>query len=177
MHQGDRTEAALYYSRALESDGLPVRMIAPWRHKVAEVAGRHEIPLLNTDDVLRPHTKAGILDRSVFLDYVHPNLRAYYALGMAAIERLGSDKPWLQQVGLPQPPAHTDFASAIASAGFNAKDLALAYRRTAEADRWMTRLRFESSRLTRDAQQYDNWSRRLEKGQIAPGQAGTESFQ
>ena len=74
MHEGDRTEAALHYAQALESDGLPVRMIAPWRQMVAEVAGRHEIPFLNTDDVLRPHTKAGILDRSVFLDYVHPNL-------------------------------------------------------------------------------------------------------
>ncbi len=118
MHEGKRAEAALCYSRALESDGLPVRMTAPWRQMVAAVAGRYEIPFLDADDVLRPHTKAGILDRSVFLDYVHPNLRAYYHLGMAAIERLGSDKPWLQQVGPPQAPAHTDFASAIASAGF-----------------------------------------------------------
>jgi tetratricopeptide (TPR) repeat protein len=175
-HLGDRTEAALYYSRALESDGLPVRMIAPWRHKVAVAAARHEIPFLDAEDVLRPHTKAGILDRSVFLDYVHPNLRAYYDLGMAAIERLGSDKSWQQEVGPPQTPAHTDFASAIASVGFTAKDLALAYRRTAEADRWMTRLRFESSRLTRDARQYEDWSRRLEEGQIAPGETGTESL-
>jgi len=66
--------------------------------------------------------------------------------------------------------------AAIAAAGFTAKDLALAYRRTAEADRWMTRLRFESSRLTRDARQYEDWSRRLEKGEIAPGEAGTESL-
>jgi len=177
MHEGNRTEAALNYSRALESDGLPVRMTAPWRQKVTAVAGQHEIPFLDAEDVLRPHTKSGILDRSVFLDYVHPNLRAYYYLGMAAIERLGSDNPWLQQVGAPPTPAHTDFASAIASAGFTPKDLALAYRRTAEADRWMTRLRFESSRLTRDVKQYEDWSRRLEKGQIVPGQAGTESFQ
>ncbi len=173
---GDRTEAAVFYAKALEADGLPVRMLAPWRHKVAEVARRHEIPFLDADDVLRPHTKTGILDRSVFLDYVHPNLRAYYHLGMAAIERLGSDKPWLGQVGSPQAPAHTDFASAVAAAGFTAKDLALAYRRTAEADRWMTRLRFESSRLTRDAQQYEDWSRRLEKSEITPGQSGTESL-
>jgi tetratricopeptide (TPR) repeat protein len=173
---GDRVEASIYYAKALESDGLPVRMIAPWRHKVAELAARHEVPLLDAEDVLRPHTKVGILDRSVFLDYVHPNLRAYYHLGMAAIERLGSDKPWLQQVGPRQAPARTDFASAIAAAGFTAKDLALAYRRTAEADRWMTRLRFESSRLTRDAQQYEEWSRQLESGQISPGQSGTESL-
>jgi hypothetical protein len=118
----------------------------------------------------------GILDRSVFLDYVHPNLRAYYDLGMAAIERLGSDKPWLQHVGPPQTPAHTDFASAIGWSGFTPKDLALAYRRTAEADRLMMRLRFESSRLSRDAQQYEDWSRRLESGAISPGQNGTESL-
>jgi len=175
MHEGKSAQAAPHYAQALELDGLPVRMIAPWREKVVEVAGRHAIALVDTDVVLRPHTPSGILDRSVFLDYVHPNLRAYYDLGMAAIERLGSDKPWLQQVGRPQLPAHSDFASAIAWSGFTAKDLALAYRRTAEADRWMTRLRFESSRLTRDSQQYENWSRRLESGEIAPGQSGTES--
>jgi tetratricopeptide (TPR) repeat protein len=176
MHEEGTALAAPHYAEALESDGLPVRMIAPWRNKIAEIAGRHAIPLVDADAVLRPHTKAGILDRSVFLDYVHPNLRAYYDLGMAAIEALGSDKPWLQQFGPPHAPGHTDFASAIASAGFTAKDLALAYRRTAEADRWMMRLRFESSRLARDAQQYEDWSRRLESGQIVPGRSGTESL-
>jgi hypothetical protein len=95
---------------------------------------------------------------------------------MAAIEALGSDKPWLKQVGPPHTPGHTDFASAIASAAFTAKDLALAYRRTAEADRWMMRLRFESSRLARDAKQYEDWSRQLERGQLVPGQNGTESL-
>jgi tetratricopeptide (TPR) repeat protein len=176
MHEEGAALAVPHYAEALECDGLPVRMIAPWRNKIAEITGRHAIPLVDADAVLRPHTKAGILDRSVFLDYVHPNLRAYYDLGMAAIERLGSDKPWLRQVGPPHAPGHTDFASAIASAGFTAKDLALAYRRTAEADRWMMRLRFESSRLARDAKQYEDWSRQLESGQIVPGRSGTESL-
>jgi len=176
MHEGRAADAGLHYRRALETDRLPVRMIERWRQKVAETARRHEIVLVETDTVLRPHTRSGNLDRSVFLDYVHPNLRAYYDLGMAAIEALGSDMPWLQQVGPPHTPGHTDFASAIASAGFTAKDLALAYRRTAEADRWMTRLRFESSRLARDAKQYEDWSRQLERGQISPGHGGTEAF-
>jgi len=176
MHEGKSAQAAPYYAQALELDGLPVRMIALWRENVVKVAGRHAIALVDADAVLRPHTPSGILDRSVFLDYVHPNLRAYYHLGIAAIERLGPDKPWLKQVGRPQLPAHSEFASAIAWAGFTPKDLAMAYRRTAEADRWMTRLRFESSRLIRDSQQYENWSRRLESGEIAPGQSGTESL-
>jgi tetratricopeptide (TPR) repeat protein len=176
MHQGKSAQAAPQYSQALESDGLPVRMIEPWRQKIAEVARRHGIPLVETDAVLRPHTPSGILDRSVFLDYVHPNLRADYDLGMAAVARIRSDAPLLPQIGQPQNPAHTDFASAIASAGFTLKDLALAYRRTAEADRWMLRLRFESSRLTRDGQQYEDWSRQLDGGKILPGQNGTESL-
>jgi tetratricopeptide (TPR) repeat protein len=176
LHEGRPADASPHYAQALEDDGLPVRMLATWRQKVSEVAARHAIPVVETDAVLRPYTSAGILDRSVFLDYVHPNLRAYYDLGMAAIARLGSDKPWLQQVGQPQAPAHTDFASAIAWAGFTPKDLAMAYRRTAEADRWMTRLRFESSRLTRDGKQYDDWGRQLESGQAGPGQNGTESL-
>jgi tetratricopeptide (TPR) repeat protein len=176
VHEGNPTEAARYYAQALESDGLPVRMTAPWRQRVAEVARRHAIPVLDADTILRPHTKSGILDRSVFLDYVHPNLRGYYYLGMAAVEHIGSDPRWRQQIGPPQPPAHTDFGSAIAWAHFTPQDLALAYRRTAEADRWMMRLRFEYSRLTRDSQQYEDWNRRLQSGQIAPGQSGTEAL-
>ena len=94
MQRGQATQAARYYAQALESDGLPVRMTAPWRQKVAEVARRHAIPVLDADAILRPHTKSGILDRSVFLDYVHPNLRGYYDLGMAASERIASDRSW-----------------------------------------------------------------------------------
>jgi tetratricopeptide (TPR) repeat protein len=176
MHFGKSTQAAPHYAQALESDGLPVRMTRPWRHAVAQVAERHAIPLVDSDAVLRPHTRSGILDRSVFLDYVHPNLRAYFALGMAGVERIQSDKLVLRKLEQPQTPAHTDFAAAIAKSGFTAKDLALAYRRTAEADRWMFRLRFESSRLTRDAKRYEDWSRQLDSGQIAPGQNGTESL-
>ncbi|HEV8067683.1 MAG TPA: tetratricopeptide repeat protein [Planctomycetaceae bacterium] len=174
MHEGKRNEAAPQYTRALELDGLPVRMIGPWRRKMAEE--HRTLTVVDSDAVLRPHTPAGILDRSVFLDYVHPNLRSYYHLGMAAVERIRSDRllDWL--AGKPQTAAQTDFASAIAHAGFTPKDLALAYRRTAEADRWMTRLRFESSRLARDAKQYEDWSRQLESGQIAPGQNGTEAL-
>ncbi|HET6327292.1 MAG TPA: hypothetical protein VFG04_21600 [Planctomycetaceae bacterium] len=176
MHEGQTTQAARYYAQALESDGLPVRMTAPWRQKVAEVARQHAIPVLEADAILRPHTPSGILNRSVFLDYVHPNLRAYYDLGMAASERIASDSRWRKQVGKPQPAAHIDFASAIAWAHLTPKDLALAYRRTAEANRWMMRLRFEYSRLTHDSQQYDDWNRRLDSGQIVPGQSGTEAL-
>jgi hypothetical protein len=94
---------------------------------------------------------------------------------MSAAERIRRDRLVPHNFGEPQRP-HSDFASAIAWAAFTAKDLALAYRRTAEADRWMTRLRFESSRLARDAKQYEDWSRRLDSGQIVPGQNGTESL-
>jgi hypothetical protein len=40
----------------------------------------------------------------------------------------------------------------------------------------MTRLRFESSRLTRDSQRYEDWSRQLDSGQVVPGQNGAESL-
>jgi tetratricopeptide (TPR) repeat protein len=176
MHLGKSAQAVPHYAQALESDGRPVRMTRAWRHAVAQVAERHAIPLVDSDAVLRPHTPSGILDRSVFLDYVHPNLRAYFDLGMAGVERIRGDNLVLRKLGQPQTPAHTDFAAAIAKSGFTAKDLALAYRRTAEADRWMFRLRFESSGLTRDAKRYEDWSRQLDSGQIAPGQSGTESL-
>jgi tetratricopeptide (TPR) repeat protein len=176
MHERLAALPRSQYVEALELDGLPVRMTKPWRDKVRQVARHHAIPLVSSDRVLRPATPSGILDRTVFLDYVHPNLRAYYRLGMRAVEGIGKN-PWItEKLGEPERAADVGFGAAIAWAGFTAKDLALAYRRTAEADRLMSRLRFESSRLTRDAKQYEDWSRRLEKGQIAPGEAGTESL-
>jgi tetratricopeptide (TPR) repeat protein len=176
MHEGKSGQAAPRYAQALECDGLPIRMIAPWRQTVTKVAERHAIPLIDSQAVLRPHTAANILDRSVFLDYVHPNLRGYYDLGMAAIERIRSEKALLGERDAARTPAHTDFASTITWAGFTAKDLAQAYRRTAEADRLMSRLRFESSRLTADSQRYQDWYLDLESGRITPGQSGTESL-
>jgi tetratricopeptide (TPR) repeat protein len=175
MRAGPAGEARRHYFEALELDGLPVRMTQRWRQRVREVAHRHPISLVDTASVLRPRTPSGILDRSVFLDYVHPNLRAYYDLGMSAAERIRRNRLVPPKFGQPAT-SHRDFATAIAWAGFTAKDLALAYRRTAEADRLMSRLRFESSRLMRDAKQYEDWSRQLEKGPIAPGEAGTESL-
>jgi hypothetical protein len=176
-HDNRLQESISHYAQALELDGHPVRMLQPWRQAVREVAGRHTIPLIDADAVLRRLTPHGLLDRSVFLDYVHPNLRSYYALGMAAVAQIREKSPFPPHEGEPRKPAHTDFAAALAWAHFTASDLALAYRRTAEADRWMTRLRFESAGLKRDAQQYEDWRHKLEKGEITPGQAGTEAFQ
>jgi tetratricopeptide (TPR) repeat protein len=175
-HDNRVQESIPHFAQALELDGHPVRMLQPWRQAVREVAGRHAIPLIDADAVLRPHTPHGLLDRSVFLDYVHPNLRSYYALGMAAVAQIREKNPFPPHEGEPRKPAHTDFAAAIAWAHFTASDLALAYRRTAEADRWMTRLRFESAGLKRDAQQYEDWRHKLETHEIAPGQAGAEAL-
>jgi tetratricopeptide (TPR) repeat protein len=176
MHDGRPQQATPHYAQALELDGHPVRMLGPWRQKIVEVAGRHAIPLIDADAVLRRHTPHGMLDRSVFLDYVHPNLQSYYGLGMAAAAQIRQMNPFPPHEGEPRKPAHIDFADAIAWAHFTASDLALAYRRTAEANRWMTRLRFESAGLKRDAQQYEDWRHKLETHEIAPGQAGTESL-
>jgi hypothetical protein len=179
MHEGIFTAAADHYYKAQELDGLPVRMTAPWRKKLQEVAMHHPIPTLFAGQELLPDRSPRshrLLDGSLFLDYVHPNLRAYYRLGMSAAERFGRHRIVVQRFGEGRSPTSIDFASAIAWAGFTTKDLALAYRRTADANRLMSRLRFESSRLIRDAQKYEDWSRRLESGQITPGQAGTESL-
>lgn len=173
---GEFDEAREFYARALEHDGQPIRMTGVYRRQVQEVAEAFRIPVVNVADVLRRHAANGILGRSVFVDYVHPNLRAYFHLGMATVATIRESGLLESRFGPPKSPAEVDFAASIRSAELTGADLARAYLRVAEADDAQRKLRYESSRLEADSRQYREWSRRLESGEIVPGQSGTESF-
>jgi hypothetical protein len=170
----DGENARQNYAAALDRDGQPIRMTSPYRLQVAEVAAEFAIPFVDVAAELRPRTPRGILDRSVFVDYVHPNLRSYFYLGMAAVKRIDDTGLLRATGGEPTPPTQVEFAQAVATARITAEDLALAYLRVAAADETQRKLRYESSRLERECRQYRDWSRRLRSGEISPGEAGTE---
>ncbi len=192
MRLGDRKDAARNYALALESDGYPIRMLEPFRRQVAETASRFGVPTIDAQDVLRPCTPFGILDRSVFLDYAHPNLRSYYLLGMAAFAKVEEAKllpdfvsrtsvqtagPLVAIQKNDRDARRIDFASAIKWARFGTADLSLAYLRTAEAEKSIARLRRESTQLIQESERFRDWSRRLKTGVLKPGQEGTESLE
>ncbi|MGE3317056.1 MAG: tetratricopeptide repeat protein [Planctomycetaceae bacterium] len=172
----DYPGAAKFYASALEHDGQPIRMTTPYREQVREVAARFQIPIVDVAEVLRPRSAHGILDRSLFVDYVHPNLRSYFALGMSAVDTIRKSGLLEAEFGPPAQTSDARFADAVKSVGLTAADLAKAYLRVAEADKTQQKLRYESSRLQRESEQYREWSRGLSNGTIQPGEAGTESL-
>ncbi len=174
---GDFEQARRHYARALDQDGYPIRMVGSYRRQVAEVAEEFQIPTVDTDKVLRPHTPHGVLDRSVFVDYVHPNLRSYYSLGLAATARI-IETGLLRETGGPSvEPKAREFGQVIKAVGISPMDLAQAYSRVAAADETQRKLRYESSRLQRESRQYREWSRQLQAGGISPGENGTEALE
>jgi len=168
------SEAQRHYAQALELDGHPIRMTEPYRRQIVEAALTFDIPRVDVAGVLRPHTPHGILDRTAFVDYVHPNLRAYHRLGVAAAEAVGSSALLHDQIGKPAEAAPIDFWESLNALRLTAADLAQAYLRVAQADETQQKLRYESSRLERESRQYREWSRRLRLGEISPGEGGTE---
>lgn len=172
--QGRPEEAQVHFARALEHDGHPNRAIGAYRQAIAAAADHFGTPCIDAADVLRPHTPAGILDRTMFHDNVHPTLRGYFLLGMAAADRIIQQRPEMFHPSAELPSA--SLAAAMSDLGIGAAELADAYDVTAAGLEWMTRLRFETSARLRDADQYRDWARRLRSGEIQPGEAGLETI-
>lgn len=194
LHSQHFDQAALHYRAALEADGHPIRANADYRRAVADVAAEFAIPTLDAAAVVRPLTPHGILDETVFLDHVHPNLRAHYALGTAAAELamqtglLGpSDDRFADEIGSGNGHesggaaasnargARLDFHQLLAVAALTADDLAAAYRREADAFLWLERWRRGGALRARRAEQFARWSQELQAGTLLPGEAGTEA--
>ena len=167
--------AAGHFRKALDFDGHPIRANADYRDAVRKVAQANEITLIDAGDILRRQTEHGILDRSMFHDNVHPTLRAFFLLGIAATHELNAE-PFTIRFGTPAELPTADFGESITDAGINREDLALAYRRVAFGVRWMTRWRFDPSQRERMADEFERLSRRLESADMQPGEFGSESL-
>ncbi|HUG93457.1 MAG TPA: tetratricopeptide repeat protein, partial [Planctomycetaceae bacterium] len=171
--EGRLAEAGPHFALALEHDGHPIRATREYRRAIAEVAARRGIPCIDAAGVLRPHAAEGILDRTLFNDNVHPTLRGYFLLGIAAADRIASDRPDLFRPPseLPAP----DFGAAVAELGVGVEELAAACEVTATGLEWLAGLRFDGSARLRVARQFSEWARRLRAGEIQPGEDGSES--
>jgi tetratricopeptide (TPR) repeat protein len=169
-------EARTHYQRALNLDGHPIRANRDYRQAVRAVAEAKGIPLVDAGELLRPLTPAGILDRTVFHDNVHPTLRAYFQLGIAACERVAEMNLPAERFGKPRALQPAAFSDAVRALEFGTDDLADAYQQVSHDLRWLTRWRFDATRRLRDAGEFESWSRQLRAGTIHPGEAGTEAL-
>jgi hypothetical protein len=175
-HLGRHVEAKPHFQVALEEDGWPVRANHDYRQTVGEVAAEFEIPLIDTDAVLRPYSEHGLLDSTLFIDGVHPSLRGFYLLGNAAVEELQTSGMLEALFGTAAETEPPDFATALADAGFTAGDLAGAYRSVALGFRLLNQWRYSGTRRSRQAERFEQWAERLASGDIQPGEAGIEAF-
>lgn len=176
LELGHNAEAAKHFSLALDNDGHPIRANRHYRDLVTAIANEFQIPLIDSPHVLRQHTEKGVLDRSMFHDNVHPTMKGYYLLGIAACERLLDDKRLIHRFGTPVVGNQPKFAQAVADAGITRDDLELAYARTAHGLLWMTRWRFDATDRKHDSEEFDRWSRQLKAREIKPGDDGTEAL-
>ncbi len=81
-------EARRHFLLARDTDGCPTRANSDFCRQESEVAEEFGIPHFDAAVVLRPQTPHGIIDRSMIHDNVHPTLRAFFLLGMAAADQV-----------------------------------------------------------------------------------------
>jgi tetratricopeptide (TPR) repeat protein len=193
---GQYREAQRSFQLAIDLDGYPCRATSRMREAIRDVMERNQIPCVDAEEILRPLTKQGILDRSAIHDNVHPTLAGHLALGQSAAD-LPEVHQWASRLlgqrlsasvdGAPldksSPSASNgdllaplELADVIRETGFEIEDLATAYERTAWCLEHLSLLRLKAERRFREAAQYRRWAERLLSGEIQPGEEGTESL-
>lgn len=85
---GDDEGAYRHYVAARDLDGHPMRCPSPCQDAYREVAGRHDVVLVDGQAVLRDRHPRGQLDDRLFNDAMHPSLEGHVALAEAILAGL-----------------------------------------------------------------------------------------
>lgn len=177
LKQDRADEAQQHFAAALDNDGHPLRMIHDYQRVISEVADQFGIATVDGEKTLRPHTPLRILDRSVIHDNVHPTFRGFFWLGQAGADRVFQEKLLAATFGDPQPPPEVTEADAARTFEIAASDVAVACRRIANGLRWLSRLRFDSERRLKDADEFEEWARLIDANEARLGERGIESLE
>lgn len=163
---GKYKEARTHFQNAYDLDDYPVRTISSYCDMIREVASSHSITLIESANVLRPHTAHGLLDESMFHDNVHPTLLAFYLLGHEAAERIRDHQELSRPFGTPQTITTPAFHEAVQELGLTAEQMALAYRRTAHGLDRLSMLCFDAGWRERRSQDYARLAERMSNGSL-----------
>lgn len=143
LHLQQFDEARVNFQSALENDAYPVRAQSDYRDAVRQVATEFGIVTIDAGGLLRDHTEHGILDHTMFLDDVHPTLKAVFVLGTALADALRqmSESPLQHAAAEETGP----FRQMLSELGPTPDQLIQAYELMAGAMPNRARLRFDES--------------------------------
>ncbi len=77
---GDVSEAKRHFSLARDFDVLRFRATAEFNQIIKDVAQTKQLMLADIAGVFEAHSQNGIVDRSLMLEHVHPNLDGYFLI-------------------------------------------------------------------------------------------------
>ncbi len=86
--RGDSEAAYRHYVAARDCDGHPMRCPSDFQEVFREVAGRHNVVLIDGQAVLRSRSPGGQLDDGLFNDAMHPSFEGHVALAEAILAGL-----------------------------------------------------------------------------------------
>lgn len=164
------TEAQRHFSLALEFDAYPVRMQAAYREAIQNVAEKYSIATIDAASNLRSHTPHGILDRSVFLDDVHPNIKGISVLANSATQVLAGE--FMKHLALtPSEWEPLSVQEILTTCELTTENLAKSYARLAAGLELRCFLRFDTEFRNQEVKRFQKISERLRTGQITPEEA------
>ncbi len=105
---GQWEAARRHYVAARDLDALPMRCPSAFQNVYREVAARHDVILVDGPKVLQAASAHGILDDSLFLDAMHPNVKGHALLAQAILRRLHQRRAFGWPKGSPPPTIHPD---------------------------------------------------------------------
>jgi tetratricopeptide (TPR) repeat protein len=88
---GRTVEAKAAFSRALDEDICPLRILTPMQQIVRDVAGERNVPLIEFDRMIENECErdgSGIPGEERFLDHVHPTIEGHRILALAILQRM-----------------------------------------------------------------------------------------
>jgi hypothetical protein len=175
LQLGEDATARKHLAAALECDAYPVRMQRDYREAVRDVATETDISVIDADAVLRPHTPRGILDRTLFLDDVHPTLKGQFLLATTAAEQLAPIYAATCDGDFTLRPA--TLTEALTALHLDAAKLAKAYTVLAEGLVRRGVWRFDRQTRLDDAARFRTIADQLRRGEIAVDQTGIEEVE
>jgi hypothetical protein len=168
---GKFDEARDHYIKARDLDGFPVRCTTAMAQVYREVAARQGCILIDGPEVLRPLTRRGILDDTVFHDGHHPTFAANVGLSQAVMDELHRAKALgLGTTGTSAPAV--DPADCIAHFGVDSGTWVMALIRAATYYGHLGTARFDPSERLARQRRLEQAARRITAGVVTPERAG-----
>ncbi len=92
----DEETARDAYSRARDSDVLPIRALAAMEQTVTDLGGETDTPVIDIARAFRAESQDGQIGREMVMDYVHPTIRGHQVIA-AEIEKWMLDAEYIPE--------------------------------------------------------------------------------